>query len=341
MDELNFWKKLPAPFIIMAPMEDVTDTVFREIVLKGSEPGHLHVVFTEFTSVDGLLDPRGKDKVAHRLFVNDSERRLLNQKKVKIVAQIWGSDSEKFYKAARYISSEHNFDGIDINMGCPVKKIVKNAACSALINFPDIAGEIVQATKEGTSLPVSVKTRLGFNRIKTEEWISHLLHYKPAAITIHGRTQKMMSNGEVNWQEITKAVQLKNEINPDTRIIGNGDVGSYQEALLKCKEYYTDGIMMGRAIFKNINVFGPDRSSPANNPEMLRKHIELFSKTWGPDKNFNLLKRYFKIYLNQFQGAAHLRQQLYHTESISEALDIINENLHKLYSQHDFSIIEK
>lgn len=320
----NFWEKLPVPFVLLAPMEDVTDTVFREIVLSESETGCLHVVFTEFISVDGLLDLRGRDHVVHRLFVNDSERKLIEQKRVKIVAQIWGSDPEKFYKAARYVSDEYRFDGIDINMGCPVKKIVKNAACSALINYPDLAGEIIQATKEGTSLPVSVKTRLGFNRIQTEEWIAHLLHCKPAAVTIHGRTQKMMSEGKVNWPEIAKAVQLKNKISPYTRIIGNGDVMSYKEALSKCNEYFTDGIMIGRAVFKNLNLFNPNKSLPVNNTDKLCKHIELFSETWGSSKNFNMLKRYFKIYLNQFQGASLLRQQLYHTGSVSEALNLIH-----------------
>ncbi len=332
-DNLNFWKNLPVPFILLAPMEDVTDTVFREIVLSEAVPGFLHVVFTEFTSIDGLLDPRGRSRVAHRLLVSDSEKKLLEQKGIKIVVQIWGSDPEKFYRASRFISNEYPFDGIDINMGCPVKKIVKNNACSALINFPETAGEIIDAVKSGTTLPVSVKTRLGYNKIQTDEWVTNLLRHEPAAITLHGRTQKMMSEGKVNWQEIEKAVRLRNTLSPGTKIIGNGDVDSYGEAHAKCKEYFTDGIMMGRAVFKDIKVFAPFDPAPYEKTDLLRKHIELFTTTWGTTKSFNILKKYFKIYLKNFLGASSVRQQLYDAGSAAEAMAILN----RLTSRADFS----
>lgn len=139
-------------------MEDVTDTSFREVVAGISDPRYLHVLFTEFTSVDGLNHPKGKVKVAERLFVSESEKNLLKQKNIKLVAQIWGNKPELFHKIAREITDEYEFDGIDINMGCPVKNVVKNGCCSALIGQQNLAKEIIFAAKEATHLPVSIKT---------------------------------------------------------------------------------------------------------------------------------------------------------------------------------------
>jgi tRNA-dihydrouridine synthase len=114
-------------------MEDVTDTAFRELVLRLSDRGQLHVLYTEFTSTDGFCHPVGRDKVNHRLKVSESERRLLREKDVKIVVQVWGNKPEKYFQAIRNIEDNFDFDGININMGWPVNNFVAHGSCSFLI----------------------------------------------------------------------------------------------------------------------------------------------------------------------------------------------------------------
>lgn len=323
----NFWQEISRPIIALAPMEDVTDTVFREVIRSVSDIEALNVLFTEFTSTDGLCNEIGRKNVSQRLLVSDSEREWLNRTDTKLVAQIWGSNPEKFMKSAQLITEMGQFDGIDINMGCPVKKVVKNKSCSALINYPELAREIIVATKEGTNLPVSVKTRLGFNEVITEKWIGNLLDENPAAITIHGRTQKMQSEGEAMWDEISKAVQLRNERKSETLILGNGDVTSYATVISHIHQYGVDGVMVGTGVFKNPWMF--NKSQPQITMEMrialLTKHIILYDSIWGKTQNYNVLKRFFKIYLNGFEGAAYWRDQLMHTKSCDEALSVIQQ----------------
>lgn len=322
---LDFWQSLQKPIIALAPMEDVTDTVFREVIRSVSEADALHVMFTEFTSTDGLCNKKGQEFVATRLVVTETERDLLKATNTKLVAQIWGSDPQKFHESAKLISDMRLFDGIDINMGCPVKKVVKNHSCSDLINHPDVAKEIIIATREGTNLPVSVKTRIGFSSIVTEEWIGELLEVHPAAITIHGRTRTMMSNGLALWDEIGKAVQLRNQSNSSTLILGNGDVDSHVTALARVRDFGVDGVMVGTGIFKNPWMFNAVEKeiSMQMRIDLLVKHITLYDRTWKDKGNFNVLKRFFKIYLNGFEGAAHWRDQLMHCKNCGEALEVI------------------
>jgi len=323
----NFWKTLKRPVFTLAPMEDVTDTVFREIVLSISDPKYIHVLFSEFISTDGLCHEVGGPKVRHRLQINDSERKLLSEKNVRIVAQIWGTHPDKFYKATKLICEEGQFDGIDINMGCPVKKIVKQGGCSALIAMPDLAKEIVIATKEASDIPVSIKTRIGINKAITEEWIPHLLQCHPAMITIHGRTQKQQSEGLADWNEVKKTIELKNAISPETLIHGNGDVNSIEDGFAKAKDYGVDGVMIGRGIFHNPWFFNNQEVEriPAEKLDLLWKHTELYTKTWGSGKNFATLKRFFKIYTNGFPGAHQLRARLMETNSAEEVSVILKE----------------
>lgn len=329
---MNFWKLLPRPFFALAPMEDVTDTVFREVILSVSSPENLHVVFTEFMSVDGFLHPAGHDSVRHRMYISRQEREILREKGVRIVAQIWGSDPEKFHKVAGILSSEYEFDGIDINMGCPVSKIIRNKACSALINFPQLAREIIMATRDGSNLAVSVKTRIGFNEINTLEWISNLLEAEPAAITIHGRTQKMQSNGTADWDEIRKAVSLRDELGKETVIIGNGDAESFRDGLEKAGSARTEGIMVGRGIFNNPAFFSEDEGLDLDQRlYLLKKHITRFSEEWGTTKNPAILKRFYKIYVNSFENASEFRRILMNTKGFEEAMDIIREFENQLY----------
>lgn len=316
----NFWQEFKGLVFSLAPMEDVTDTVFREIVMGMAAPEKLHVVFTEFTSVEGMNHPVGRLRVSERLIVNESERALLKKMGIKLVAQIWGRKPEIYNNITKYITENYDFDGIDINMGCPVKKVFKIGACSALIGEPDLAKEIVLATKEATHLPVSVKTRTGIKEHQTEQWISELLSVDPAAIILHGRTQRMQSEGDANWAEIAKAVALKNQLKPHIPFHGNGDVFSYEQGLQRVKETGVDGVMIGRGIFQNPWFFNPERTEipKAERIEKLLQHTRLFEQTWSPEKNFNILKRFYKIYLNSFDGAAKLRAKLMEVKSYDE-----------------------
>ncbi|MEA3443449.1 MAG: tRNA-dihydrouridine synthase [Bacteroidota bacterium] len=325
MEKSNFWNKIKQPIFSLAPMEDVTDTVFREIVLSVSNPDFLQVLFTEFTSIDGMCHPVGKEKVSHRLKVNQSEIDLLQKMNVKLVAQIWGSDPEKFHRITKMLTEEWGFDGIDVNMGCPVKKIVKQATCSALIAFPDQAKEIVRATQEATHLPVSVKTRTGIKKHETETWIPHLLETKPDALILHGRSQKMQSDYPAEWDEIGKAVKLRNELSPETIIIGNGDLFSMADCRDKIEKYKVNGVMIGRGIFKDPRIFNQEKKepSPEEKLQLLWKHTELFVKTWGRDMNFNIMKRFFKVYCNGFYGAAELRNKLMDTKCLDDVEKVL------------------
>lgn len=323
----NFWNDLRPGMFALAPMEDVTDTVFRELVMSVSAPGKLHLLFTEFTSVDGLCHPVGREAVLHRFRVNESERVLLNKLNIKLIAQIWGNDPDKFYRGARFIADEFGFDGIDINFGCPVGKVVKQNTCSALIGQPALALEIIDATIKGSDLPVSVKTRTGIKVHQTGEWIGHLLGSDLSAITLHARTQKMQSLYPAEWEQVTIASALKNEVNPNVKILGNGDVNSWAQGIELLGKTGADGIMVGRGIFADPWFFtGEDRERDVfEKLALLDKHISLFTKTWGQNRNFSILKRFFKIYVNGFTGAAAFRAKLMETQNADEAFKVIRD----------------
>lgn len=314
---MNFWKDLAKPFFVLAPMEDVTDTVFRRIVKSCGEPD---VYYTEFTSTDGFLS-EGVNSVKHRLDYTEEER--------PIVAQIWGLNPEKYYKTAK-ILAEKNFDGIDINMGCPVHKIVKNGACSALIDNPSLAVELIQATKEGApNLPLSVKTRLGFKSDKTESWSETLLSQNIEVLIMHGRLAKDMSKKPADWNAIKKVVEIKNFINTQIIVIGNGDVKSRKDGIEKAKETGVDGLMIGRGVFDNLYVFNKENLefknfSKEEKLKLMLKHVSLHREVWGERKPYRVLKKFFKIYASGFKGASELRDKLVHTENQDEVIDILN-----------------
>lgn len=323
---MNFWQTITRPIIALAPMEDVTDTVLRELLLGLTDPGCLHVVMTEFVSTDGLLHKKGRKRVIHRLRVTDSERRLLKEKGVRIVAQIWGNTPENYQKIVREITEEMQFDGIDINMGCPVPKVVHRGCCSGLIGNPTLAKEIILAAKESTPLPVSVKTRIGLKTVATEEWIGHLLETEPAALTLHGRTQKQMSDDVANWNEISKAARLRDQFGLDLPVLGNGDIKSLKEARAKTREYGLDGAMIGRGIFENPWLFMNEQRerTKAEKLYLLWQHTELFDRVWGATKNFHILRRYYSIYSKGFRGAADLRARLMQTQCIDDVRAVLN-----------------
>lgn len=311
----NFWKKLNRPIITLAPMADVTDTVFRQIVAQCGKP---QVFFTEFVSCDGLCS-EGKTKLLKNLKFNKKIER-------PIVAQFFGSKPENFYKCAQ-LAVKLGFDGIDINMGCPDKKVEKQGAGAALMKTPELAQRIIAETKRGASkLPVSVKTRIGFNKSEIETWIPCLLKAKPDAIIIHGRTRKEMSKVPAHWDLIGKAAEIAR--GSGILIIGNGDVSSLADAKEKAKKYNLDGVMVGRGIFANPWFFNSDVNPadiiPKDKIALLIKHIKLFDKTWKNAKNFDIMKKFFKMYISGWNGAKNLRAKLMTTKSVKEALAILH-----------------
>ena len=316
----NFWETLHNPIFALAPMEDVTDTSFREVVARIADPLFLQILYTEFTSVDGMNHPVGKIRVGERLLVSESESELLKQKNIRLIAQIWGKKPELFYKISREITEEYDFDGLDINMGCPVKNVVKNGCCSALIK------EIILATMEATHLPVSVKTRTGIKSHDTENWIAHLMETKPAAIILHGRTQKQQSDGLADWEEIARGARVRDQINPKTRFLGNGDVVSVEHGTELVEKYELDGVMIGRGIFHNPWFFDPNVHSPKKKEKLIQllTHTQLFEKNWGGKKNMSILNRFFKIYTNDFVGAAKLRSELMEAKTFEDVYRIVN-----------------
>lgn len=321
----NFWEQLRKPIFALAPMEDVTDTSFREVVARISSPENLHILYTEFTSVDGMNHPKGRIRVGERLIVSESERKLLKQKNIKLVAQIWGNKPDLFHKIARVITEEYEFDGLDINMGCPVKNVVKNGCCSALINEPELAKEIILAAMEGTHLPVSVKTRTGIKAHTTEEWMAHLMQTKPAAVILHGRTQKQQSDGLADWSEIEKGARVRDALSPETKFLGNGDVISVAQGLELCAQHDLDGIMIGRGIFHNPWFFDPEKTSATKAEKLgqLLLHTQIFEQNWRGQRNLNILKRFYKIYTNGFEGASKLRAELMDTRTFDDVYRIV------------------
>ena len=298
-------------------MDDVTDLVFREVVAGAAKPD---VMFTEFTSADAMAS-RGLAGVARKLFYTEVQR--------PIVAQIWGNNPETFGAAAKYILDK-GFDGIDLNMGCPDRKVMKRGCGAALINNKELAGRLINAVRqEAPQLPLSVKTRLGTDTNKTKEWISFLLSQDISALTLHARTAKDLSKVPADWEEIGKTVALRNKINPNIVIVGNGGVMNYKEIVEKHKTYGVDGVMVGTGIFHNRWIFekseDPVEHTYEEHIELLMKHTELFHKTWGNTKNFELMKKFFKIYVKGMSGSNELRQKLMETKSYEDFFDIMSQ----------------
>lgn len=300
-------------------MYDVTDYVFREVISETAKPD---VLFTEFVNTDAL-NSKGKEKVIRDLF--------FSKKQHPIVAQIWGTNPDTFFKAAQLVK-KMGFDGVDINMGCPERTVIKNGAGAALIKNPSLAKELIEAVKEGAKdLPVSVKTRIGYNKVDTNEWISILLEQNINALTIHGRTAIKKSEGKAVWSEIGKSVKLKNTISPRTLIIGNGDVESYKDALDKHNKYEVDGVMIGRGVLSNPWVFEKNENirnikhSKEELINLLLRHTKLFEEKWGSAKNFDVMKKFFKVYVREFRGSNELRQKLMECKSYNQVENTIKD----------------
>jgi nifR3 family TIM-barrel protein len=315
--QLGFWADLKRPFFVLAPMADVTDMVFRQIIAKYGRPD---VFWTEFVSCDGLQSA-GREAVIRDLQYTEVERPL--------VAQIFGANPDNVFKTAQLIQ-ELGFDGVDINMGCPEKNIVRQGACSALIKEPKLAQEIILAAKEGAPhIPVSVKTRLGFYKDTLDEWLPTLLETKPALITLHGRTRREMSLTPAHWDRIRDAVEMAR--GTGTLIIGNGDVKSLAEVQQRVEETGVDGVMLGRAVFGNPWLFSREGYVPTTEEKLrvMVEHTNLFEQTWKDTKNFDLMKKHYKAYVNGWRGAKDLRVKLMDCKNAGEVQRITETFLDK------------
>ncbi|MFS8158599.1 MAG: tRNA dihydrouridine synthase [Candidatus Roizmanbacteria bacterium] len=311
----NFWQNLPVPFLVLAPMDDVTDVVCREVIARTARPD---VFFTEFTNADALFS-RGRDAVIRKLKFTKNQH--------PIVAQIWGKGAENMGKAAELVK-ELGFDGVDINMGCPVPAVMKKGAGAGHIGDYNRSKEIIQAVREGSKgISFSIKTRLGQEENIAREWGTFLLQQKLDALIVHGRTASQMSRGEADWQEIGKIVEIRNEICPETVVIGNGDIKSYAQALDMHKKYKVDGVMIGRGIFSNPWIFEKKENAvPRSTQDFIDvfiNHIQLFEETWGDTKNFELMKKFVKMYIQEFPGAHNLRTKLMECKKANEMTEIL------------------
>ena len=312
---MSFWNKLKKPFFVMAPMADVTDVAFRALVAKRGAPD---VFWTEFVSADGLYHTReiAKMKDAENPLMRDLQ---FDKSEHPIVAQIFSSKPEMISYATKLVA-ELGFDGVDINMGCPDRAIERQGCGSAMIKNPELAREIIRAAKGASDLPVSVKTRVGYNNESLDEWLTALLEESPAAITLHLRTRKEMSLVPADWEHMKKAVEIRNRVNPGVLLIGNGDVRDLDDGRAKVAESGCDGAMLGRAMFGNPWVFAGRRSEDMPLAEKLAALIELahgFEKI-SPPKNFAILKKHIKAFVTGFDGAADLRAKLMRAESADE-----------------------
>jgi tRNA-dihydrouridine synthase len=313
----SFWNDLPRPFFALAPMEAVTDVVFRHVIAAAAKPD---MYFTEFTNAASYCSPAGAHSTRGRLAFTPDEQPM--------VAQIWGNRPEHFAEMARGLK-EQGFSGIDINMGCPDKTVVKNGTCSALILQPELAAELIAAAKTG-GLPVSVKTRLGFNATSEwREWLTHLLNQDIANLTIHLRTRKEMSLVPAHYELIPEIKRLRDEIAPHILLTINGDIADRQHGEELVKTYGVDGIMIGRGVFHNPFAFETEPREHGREEllDLLRLQLDLFdkySKELEPRK-FEPLKRFFKIYVRGFAGASELRERLMQTKSTDQVREILSQ----------------
>lgn len=354
---MSFWKQLRThsqPFFCLAPMADVTDPAFRTLITRYGKPD---VMWTEFVSANGLMSA-GRDALVRDLAYTEAQR--------PIVAQLFSADPQKMEDAVKFVC-ELGFDGIDINMGCPDRTIEKQGAGAAMIKDPERAIEVIRAAKRGIiasgkSIPLSVKTRVGYNQVQLDEWIPLILREGVDALTVHARTRKDLSKVPANWSYIKAVVRLRDAIAPETVIIGNGDVISRADGIAKARESGADGVMVGRALFGNPWFFDPTRDVTATLPKrsifyrvpFLRKlfdtkrrapisttkpitieerlrvlveHTALFEELLGDIKSFAIMKKHYKAYCTGFKGAKELRMKLMDTTNAREVETVVQEFL--------------
>ena len=336
MKQSSFWQTLPRPITILAPMEDVTDVVFRDIIHRAGPP---MVYVSEFTAAGAVL--QRKTEALRRLEFNERHRPM--------VAQIWGNRPEEYFAVVRELH-RRGFDGVDINMGCPTRKIIARGACSALINNQSLAAELIAAAREGAEsafaeygdshegppgrvqcampLPVSVKTRIGFKDVQVDQWCGFLLNQELALLTVHGRTSVQQSDGMADWREIQRAVSIRNRLAPETLLIGNGDLREFSQFAEYPRRYGVDGVMVGRGIFENPFMFRNARFHDLPGEEQVAwalEHLDEYRRVYEGRRNFEVMKKFFKIYLTEFEGAEKLQERIMAVHSYDDAEFLLRE----------------
>lgn len=318
----GFWEGLATPFFALAPMADVTDPAYRSLIVETAKPD---VTWTEFVSADGLFHTREKKKMT------DEENPLVRDLKYTeaerpILAQFFTSNPETMEYAAHY-ALERGFDGVDINMGCPDRSIEKQGAGAAHIKNPERAREVIAAAIRGVEgkLPVSVKTRLGYNKIEYKEWLPHLLDTGIAALTIHMRTRKEMSTVKAHFELGNEVVSFCQDANREVKLLHNGDIDSVDAGRALAASQGWDGIMLGRAIFGNPWVFAGRSPEDLSVSERLTSLLALAKKfeELKPRKHHAILKKHFKAFVQGYPGAAELRAKLMETNSLSDMTAIL------------------
>ena len=342
---MNIWDNLPKPFLILAPMEGVTDITFRQVIAKAGRPD---LFFTEFTNVSSYASEKGRWNALERLQVAPTDS--------PIIAQIWGKNPEHFSECASALASL-GFSGVDLNFGCPDKHVNKAGGGAAMINTPELAVACYQNAKQSTNLPVSIKTRLGWASLSEyQTWLPTLLKQHPVALTVHLRTKKEMSKVSAHYELIPDIITLRNQVSPQTKLVINGDIRDRAHALeLHAKYPEIDGFMIGRGVFQNPYCFTNHTPTREELMDLLQLHLDLYEKyadeslrsiatngehlasaarNDGPARSgdekthshispYEPLKHFFKIYVNNFPGAKDLRTQLMETHSVAEARAII------------------
>lgn len=315
----SFWQRLRKPFFVLAPMADVTDPAYRALIAEKGKPD---VTWTEFVSADGIYHMRDKKGIP------DSENPLMRDLQFTdaerpIVAQLFSSNPEAMAYTAS-LCAELGFDGVDINMGCPDKSIEKQGCGAAMIKTPQMAVEIIAAART-SGLPISVKTRIGYNHEAIDAWLPVLLEQKLPALTVHLRTRKEMSKVPAHWDLMPRIIALRDRISPETLIIGNGDVADLADAKRKIADTGCDGVMIGRGIFGNPWVFA-GRTIGDTSPEERLDALVSFAhdfEAMRPAKSFHLVRKHVKVFSTGFDGAAELRARLMETATAAELESVV------------------
>lgn len=287
-------------------MEGVTDVVFRQVIAKAGRPD---LFFTEFTNVSSYASEKGRNNALERLDIAKSDP--------PIIAQIWGKNPDHFAETAAALKPL-GFSGIDINMGCPDRHVNKAGGGAAMIRTPELAVECINRAKSATSLPVSVKTRLGFTYLdELDTWLPTLLKQDLSMLTVHLRTRKEMSKVPAHFELIERVVTLRNTIAPETKLVINGDIKDKAHALELSQQHpAVDGFMIGRGVFENPFCFTDKTPTRADLIELLNYHLDLFDAraaelaAKGSRYPYEPLKHFLKIYVNNFPGAKDLRAKL-------------------------------
>lgn len=360
---MNFWQSLTRPIIGLAPMDGVTDATFRHTVALQGKPD---VSFTEFTHVHDVC--RGPEFLLNSLIYHEEER--------PIVAQLYGKDPDLFYQAA-HVVCELGFDGLDINMGCPSRSVASSGSGAGLIRTPAVARAIMQATQQGIAdwaagqtlagaglkpgrveaiqrmneqrpdarpfarrmIPLSVKTRLGYDVMIVDRWIEHLLTEQPSVISLHGRTLAQMYRGEADWGAIARAVEISR--GSGTLLLGNGDVHSLQDVVRRVRETGVDGVLVGRATMGSPWFFSQKEEArvllrhqlPGKGPEpmvpsldarfkLLLDHARRFESACGTGQ-FRRMRKHLGWYCKGFAHAASLRASMVRVSSAADVEQVL------------------